>query len=101
VGALLGLKRNVYCRHLTHIIYTHSEHPVTQIKPYCKSSIVGIAFNELLIYSLESFGLSLLENFDDERLVALATWKEFIVLGLDSNRVRMCEFKDEKLDKIR
>lgn len=43
VGALLGLKRNVYCKHLTRIIYTNSEHPVTQIKSFGKHAIACIA----------------------------------------------------------
>ena len=52
VGKVLGLKRNIYCKYLTHIIYTHSEHPITQIRPMQTAKIACIARNELIIYSI-------------------------------------------------
>lgn len=43
IASEIGLKRNPFCRHLTRIIYTHSEHPITHIKMYQSNTIACIS----------------------------------------------------------
>jgi len=100
IGKILDLRRNIYCKHLTHIIYTHSEHPITQIKPMLKTKIACIARNELIIYEIESFGLLLLENFE-EKLTALETLGDLIILGNEHKKVVILQLREDKLERKR
>jgi hypothetical protein len=63
VAQAIGIKRNVYCRNLTRIIYSHSEMPLIRVRMLTNNTIACISNQELLLYSLDNFQLLLLHNF--------------------------------------
>lgn len=110
VAEIIGIKRNVYCRNLTQIIYTHSEHPIIAMQMYCAKFIACISLHEFIMYSLEDFELTAHENFEAESvanrninrsLLSLAVAEELIYIGAHDGTLRIFKLVGDSLQKMR